>query len=662
MTFSPLRKLLKDKLELNPFNDKFQKDSYLDFIFKNLKYEEVEKDKLKDALKILPSLNDYFKAYYQYLGENFKNSNIHYAELVDLIFTTLNRNFLIITKQMWQKDKDKKEVNQKDFFSYKIDTLDQSIGKVEAASALESDIDALNYVVNFLRYFNENQITITKDKKAIHPIEISKRIALSSNYFNILKNIYDESIWNMGYWKINENLPRTKINVIFEDTELLIHNKVGLLRLQRNISTNFFFAINEVEKNSHYGNFITNAIKLKLKAKRIKFVSISNGKIQYRLAKGFGKKELYMELKNSTAYITYYNFLENINFESLQNLSLGDLLKLFSLLQELIGKVTILEFDDSIYSLPDLNKFPIKIEHEVLVNYFLERSTFSKAQVLIFINLISFKFGERINLWDRPLVHYNGCHYINYLPITSPIILNLMDIWIENGGFDLDIRGKYLEKYLQEEFGNLLTRKGYYNYILKRSKLFNKQKKFEEVDLIIILKSVVLIAEVKCIKFPFDARDKHNSLNRLKQGVKQVKRKKEFIDNYKQEIPEIGNQIDNKTIIPIVITNFPMFSGYIIDGIPIADYYLFESYFKSGKMSNGKIILGVEDEIVKEFFYYKGEDEMNKNIDDFFHHPYPVEEIKKIFQIVEQKVSLEIFDYDLYATSAQIPDDYNPNS
>ena len=78
MNFSPLRKLLKDKLELNPFNDKFQKDSYLQFIFKNLKYEEVESDKLKEVLKILPFLNDYFKEYYQYLGDNFIKSNIHY--------------------------------------------------------------------------------------------------------------------------------------------------------------------------------------------------------------------------------------------------------------------------------------------------------------------------------------------------------------------------------------------------------------------------------------------------------------------------------------------------------------------------------------------------------------------------------------------------------
>lgn len=656
--FTPLRKLLKDKLELNPFNDKFQKDSYLELIFSHLKAEDIQYDNLKEVLKILPFLNDNFKEYYQYLGDNILNANIRYTELIDLLFTALNRNFLIATKQMLAKGRDKKEINQKEAFSYKIDTLDKTIGKVEVASALESDIDALNYVVNFVRYFDGKQISVDRDKEAVHPIEIAKKIALSSNYFNILKNIYDESIWNMGYWKIDEPKTKPKLNVIFEDTELLILAKVGLLRLQRNISSNFIFAANEIEKQSYHGKFIFEALKSKLKEKRIKAVSISNGNIQYRLAKGFGKKEIYTELKNSTAYITYYNFLENIKFESLHNLSLSDLLKLFSLLQDLIDKVADLEFDDSMYSISDLNKFPIKIQKDALVGYFTERSEFSKNQILIFIGLISFKLGERINLWDKPLVFYNNSYYINYLPTISPIILNLMDYWIEQGGFDLDIRGKYLEKYLQKEFETILTKKGFYHSILKRCKLFNKQRKFEELDLVIILKSVVLIAEVKCIKFPYDARDKHNSLNRLKQGVKQIKRKKEFIEKYKHEFAEIGNQIENRIIVPVVITNFPMFSGYTIDSIPIADYYLFESYFRSGKMSDEKIYRGGETETVKEFFYYKSEDEMNGNIDNFFRNPYPIEEIKKIYEIVEQKISLEMFDYDLYVTSAQIPDDY----
>jgi hypothetical protein len=661
MNISPLRKLLKDKPDLNPFNDKFQKESYLEIIFQTLSYEQVVNDDLSELLKILPFLNNNFKEYYSYIKENIDNSNVSYEKLVDLIFTIFNRNFLIVTKQMLAEGQKDKILNQKRAFSYKVQTLDDSIGKVEAAAALESDMDALMYVINFVRYFEHDEITIDQNKQDVHPIEISQRISLSSNYFNILKNIYDESIWNFGFWKLDESNSKPKIHVIFKNTEVLILNKVGLLRLQRNISSNFFFAQNELDKNTLYGKFISDAIKSNCKEKRIKRVTINNGFINYQLAKGFGKKEILAELKNTSAYITYYTFLENLRFELFYNLSLSDLLKLYSNLQALVQEAELIDFDDSIFSIDDIKRFPNKITHEGLLNYFLERTTYSRAQISKFLDLVSFKFGDRVNLWDRPLVRYKSSYYINFLPTLSPIVLNLMDHWIEMGGYDLDIRGKYLEKYLQQEIRAVLSIKKFYSQILEKNKLYNKAKKFEELDLVIILKSVVVVAEVKCIKYPYEARDKHNSFKRLKQGVKQIKRKKEFIEKYKSEIPELLGHVGDKKLIPIVITNFPMYSGCIVDGVPITDFYLFESFFEAGKMTDERIQRGGRGEILKETFYYRNEDEMNSNLESFFHNPYPIEELKSLFQIVDQKISLKAFDYDLYVTSAQIPDSYNPD-
>lgn len=661
MKLSPLRKLLKDNLELNPFNDKFQKESYYKFILEKLSYEQLQNDELNEVLKVLPFLNDNFKEFYEYIKQNILNSNLHFNQLIDLLFSSFNRNFLILYKQIEQEAKNNKDINQKRFYSYKVHTQDKSVGKIEAAAALESDIDALIYVINYLRYFSDKTIQIDNRKNNVHPVEISIRIAFSSNYYNVLKSIYDDSIWNMGIWKLHYDGLKPKLQVIYKDTELLILNKVGLLRLQRNISSNVFFAINEIHKNSNYGRLIAKAIEQKYRQKRIKSVSIKDGFIHYQLAKGFGKNELYTELKNSTAYFTYYIFLKNIQFESFHELALSDLMKLFSLLQDLIEEVAKIDFDDSVYSINDNKKFPIKIAHNVLVNYLLERSTYSKPQITVFIELISFKFGERINLWDRPFVRYNGSYYINYLPTLAPIILNLIDYWIEKGGYDLDIRGKFLEKYLQNELDRILSEKGYFNNVIKRSKLINKQKKFEELDLVIILKSVVIVAEVKCIKYPFDERDQHNSLKRLSKGVQQIKRKKEFIEKYKDEIPELADAVNDKELIPLVITNLPVFSGYSIEDVPIADFYLFESYFSTGKMTNGKIYRGGQDEIINEVFYYKNENEMNKNIKTFFKNPYPIKELKGLYQIVEQKISFETFAYDLYVTSAQIPDDFNPD-
>ena len=65
--------------------------------------------------------------------------------------------------------------------------------------------------------------------------------------------------------------------------------------------------------------------------------------------------------------------------------------------------------------------------------------------------------------------------------------------------------------------------------IIPSNKIISNNKKFEEIDLLLILKDVVIVAEIKCIKFPIEPRDKHNSIRRLTEGVKQVKRKVNFL-------------------------------------------------------------------------------------------------------------------------------------
>lgn len=75
------------------------------------------------------------------------------------------------------------------------------------------------------------------------------------------------------------------------------------------------------------------------------------------------------------------------------------------------------------------------------------------------------------------------------------------------------------------------------------------------------MKSICVIAEVKCIKYTLTPRDEYNALNRLREGAIQANRKADFIkNNAKMFFNEIGD-ISNKPIIKMVITNFPSFSG-----------------------------------------------------------------------------------------------------
>jgi hypothetical protein len=657
MEFSKLRGLLKNNGKCYPFNDKYDPEEIISYVNNSLSKEELENDVLKETLFVINFLNNHYKEYYNYLKANILKSNIKFDKLVDLLFAVFNRNYLVLIKQGLVRFTGKKEIHERDLFSHKVQTLDSTMDKVEASSALEAEIDAMNFVLNYLRYFIDKEMEIDPNLPSLHPIEIAKRIAFSGSFYSILKEEYDNSIWNFGYWKYKKDGVKPVMNIVSPDHEMLILNKIGLIRLQRSVSTNSFSLLRAVNQQTPYGIYMIELAKINKHEKRIKDVWVENGVIKYKLAKGFGKNETSRILRNLSAYVSYYNFLTNVKLTKLHNLEITDLISLFSLLQDLIEHASNLEFDDSIQSTNDLMKFPIKILRNDLYNYFVQRTIFSNEQLKSFTELIASNFGDRVNLWDKPLVKYNDTFYVNYLPTLNPILLNLMDHWIEEGGYSLDGRGKLLEKYMTDTMNRILTKKKLQFFIPHSNKITNGTKKYEEIDLIINLKSVVLVAEIKCIKFPMECRDKHNATGTLKKAAQQIRRKVDFLINNAKEVETQIGSINGKEIIPLVITNYPIYSEYQIDEIPITDFYLFESFFRSGKITRGNIFNGLETEIIDEHYYYNNEDEMNQELKKFFKKSYPIQELRKLYEIKDMRLTTANAPYEIYATSAQIKDE-----
>ena len=89
----------------------------------------------------------------------------------------------------------------------------------------------------------------------------------------------------------------------------------------------------------------------------------------------------------------------------------------------------------------------------------------------------------------------------------------------------------------------------------------------------------------------------------------------------------------------IIILNFPHFAGRIIDEIPIADFYLFLSYFKSGKLTNVKIEKN-KGMTVNEIKYYNSIQSFEDNFYQFFNNPIPIEELFSRQRIEEYDVTL----------------------
>lgn len=144
---------------------------------------------------------------------------------------------------------------------------------------------------------------------------------------------------------------------------------------------------------------------------------------------------------------------------------------------------------------------------------------------------------------------------------------------------------------------------------------------------------------------------------RLKKGSEQVKRKAQFvIDNAPEFEDKIGS-IANKEVVRLVITNYPTFTGFVIDEVPIIDFNLLESYISSGKITNLRLELQdgkiVSDKEVSHIVFYNTEDEFCANLKSSMEKPVAIEQVKPLLHIVNNKFSLKQSEYDMYVTSAE---------
>ncbi len=647
-----LRKKIIYDSKLNPFNDDFNLD-YLKSYLSKLEDNE-ESYKLFTFFLLAYNFNAFYKSTFANIKEMFHESNLNYNELLEFLITSSNRHYLLLHKT---PDSTKKEFNFQDFFKKTIESVDETIGKIDARAALETEIDSLNTLINYLKYFEEELNTSNKIENDTSRVDSIIKLTLATNYFNVIRFTHEDSLFNNGY--IEYDSDSNTIHYKYENVNELFLGKIGYYRLNRNVTSHFLILNEYLDNYKDVRMLISKTYEGKNQVKRIKKTKINQGLVEFELASGLDTNEFYNFLFLDVQLRTYYDFIYNVVMPNAEGLTLKDCLILFSMIQSIFKNVANYNKveDDSVMRIKEFGKFPSKIKSNHLKLYLKSKTRYSTKQINYFINLLVNKKDQRLNFWYYPFLEKNEYYYVPLLSFLDPLIFVLSDKWLEDSGFDLEDRGFYFEKNIKENFTEALTNKKYNFIIPSISKYTLSNGKFEEIDLIMNLKNVVVIAEVKCIKYSLTPRDEFNALKRLREGAKQINRKAEFIANNSEKFKNEIGDITGKKIIKIVLTNFPSYSGYIMEDVPIVDYYLIESYIKSGRISsyrytteNGKI---TENKLRAEEIFYNNEDEFCNKFESFVLKPDYIEKCRDYFEFKVNKLSVENDTYNIYSDSVE---------
>jgi hypothetical protein len=223
-------------------------------------------------------------------------------------------------------------------------------------------------------------------------------------------------------------------------------------------------------------------------------------------------------------------------------------------------------------------------------------------------------------------------------------------VWLDRTGIKLDSRGPLFERYIKTEIAEICRIRGFSCKIEQRNKFFYN-KKSEEIDIIFALRDIAFVCEVKCIKYSSTPREDHNAYGTLKQAAIQANRKCQFIRDMMQTDNDLKDMLNGKTLAPLIITNYPLYTTLNLANVQVIDFFLIKSYLETGKISSGYYATagGVTQMVqIKSKYFYTTEKEMNDNIFNYLKAPPSIMNLFDKYKIVSSKFTPEWLSFEVW--------------
>jgi len=196
----------------------------------------------------------------------------------------------------------------------------------------------------------------------------------------------------------------------------------------------------------------------------------------------------------------------------------------------------------------------------------------------------------RDSLWHRPFVELGTPREVAIvLPaLRSPNLRRSIEYWLSEGGSELSARGAY-EQYVRDAVHDALRQNqrlaGAAGSLLRKAQPHDPG--IGDIDLLLWIRSTVLVGEVKCLIRPGTGHEWFKYEGRIEEAVDQARRKADYVRRnpgwLDQLAPEsVPSDPGNRTIVPCVVLNSPLGTLRVIRDVPVVDMYILSQYLEAG--------------------------------------------------------------------------------
>lgn len=595
---------------------------------------------INDFIEISNYIHKLYKKLYNVLKDNFKYMNLGAKEIAAYIIAGLNREYKVIWDKRSENLKQLKNGESflfSDMMNFKIESAVKEVGMIEARGALESMSDAVNLILNYLRYFIDTDMSSCY----YNPKEFAARLIHSiqqSQQTIVLKQAYDDILYNGGFIEIDKE----KKEVIFkyENYYNLKLLKAGnLMFMERRVQMLGDSLDNN--RKSRLLKYVTNY--------RLKKPIIKDGVIKLSFGQGDPKdhKAIVEDMQN--AIDAFYEFLDGSTIlPKISNCTMDEIVSIWSALKYIsLYVIQNVNYNITLITKEDFSIVPSKIKKEDLILYISKLTGIKNSKVKSGLCVFEASWTRYNDIWSSMLYTVNEFYLLPFYPILFSSPYYVIDKILERGGVSLDERGKQFEKYI---YSKLTDKETSYPIKCMPPETYGIKGNKEEIDVLISMKNIIVVGDAKCIHYSMEPRNYYNAWERLKEGCEQVLRKLDFINNNPEYFINIED-ITKKILVPVVITNYPTYTGFEYKGVYIIDSISFLAYIKSGIMTFRSMQMD-SNQIFRINMFYSSEDEYSDNFNNYLYkNPLKQEFIKKI-SITDQHLLPSFNNWKIYCKTA----------
>lgn len=523
------------KLEYKPTNfEKFQEEALYDICNKiidtGIPYTEADTAAIQDFVQISSYIHRLYAELYQRISDNYLHLNLKGCDIAEYIVAGLNREYKVIyNKRVAVLNKvEKGTYFLYDMMNFKLQSPVPEVGLIDVRACLESATDSTSLLLNYLRHFLDKDF-VSKDFKAEEFAGRIKNSMQISQMAVTLKHSYDDILCNGGFVRFDN---ANKL-IVFDYEN---HNNLKLL-----LAGDMMFSERRLQVLNHIreGSVVPRLFKY-VTNYRIKRAKINNGSISLDFGQGNPKDYKQIVSDMQSAVDSYYEFLVGDTIlPNLANCTIDEVISAWCAIQYIAWYIsTNINYDISIQTKEDYFTVPSKILKKDLLSYIVKLTGIKTQKIKAAVIALEADWTKYNDIWSSVLYPIGEYYLLPFFPIIYSSPYNVIDRLLFKGGFNLDDRGVLFEKYL---YNKLTHTANSYPAICMPAGRYGIHGDEEEIDMLISMKKVILIADAKCIHYSVEPLNYSEAWSRLEEGCEQVIRKAEFVKNNPQYFEELGD-------------------------------------------------------------------------------------------------------------------------